>query len=205
MAQPPPTRPFVSGIHPTRPAAVADHTGMRPMRQGRFFSRGRTFDPHRERSGRSTRNHPLSRGARIRTLCTRIGSSLLSQEHTPVDSNGAGCSAEIEPGVSRFTVSYAATTPRTPSTRLVRGGRGGSRTRKAHRSPALQAGPVSNRVALPSREHLPNQWSRVDSNHRSSPRQRDVFAARRRDPTISVDQPCPGQDSNPEHLVRSEA
>ena len=48
------------------------------------------------------------------------------------------------------------------------------------------------------------EWSRVDSNHRSSPRQRDVFAARRRDPIIPRLRPYPDQDSNPEHLVRSE-
>ena len=35
------------------------------------------------------------------------------------------------------------------STGSRRSGRGGSRTRKAHRSPALQAGPVTGRVALP--------------------------------------------------------
>jgi hypothetical protein len=68
-----------------------------------------------------------------------------------------------------------------PAFESGRSGRGGSRTRKAERSPAFQTGPVANRVALPARNRQTDQWSRVDSNHRFSPRQRDVFAARRRD------------------------
>jgi hypothetical protein len=100
-----------------------------------------------------------------------------------------GYSAGVEPGASRFTFSRASVTPRTPSPRPApiaegRSGRGGSRTRKARRSPAFQAGPVAARVALPFGrfQEILAEWSRVDSNHRSSPRQRDVLAARRRDP-----------------------
>ncbi len=121
-----------------------------------------------------------------------------------------GYSAGVEPGASRFTFSRASVTPRTPSKgrprRGGRSGRGGSRTRKAVRSPALQAGPVSGRVALPYRgtsRGAPSGpgWTRTtDLPHvkgTSWPLDDGTRSTRRR-------RQCPGQDSNPEHLVRSE-
>ncbi len=37
MAQPRPARSVLSGVHPTRPTAVADHIAIWPTRQGRIF------------------------------------------------------------------------------------------------------------------------------------------------------------------------
>ena len=135
-----------------------------------------TFGGSRANPSHSKGGYPenvtVSRDARIRTLSASFGGSLLSQEHIPIQIDLSGYSAGVEPDASRFTFSRASVTPRTPTARLGpiaggRSGRGGSRTRKARRSPAFQAGPVADRVALPSsnRSRTPSRsgpgWTRT--------------------------------------------
>ena len=126
-------------------------------RQGRNQSRRPGSNRHEPayRAGASPFGHVgRSRGARIRTLSARFGGSLLSQEHTPVFPWSEGIRRELNPAPRD---SHSRMLPlhhehhQQAAPRLARGGggRGGSRTRKAHRSSALQAGPV-NRSGSPS-------------------------------------------------------
>jgi hypothetical protein len=89
-----------------------------------------------------------------------------------------------------------------------RSGRGGSRTRKAVRSPAFQAGPVTDRVALP---FLIEPTWRCTASGPGWIRTTDLPHVKGMswpldDGTDSIrpSHEYPGQDSNPEHLVRSE-
>ena len=84
------------------------------------------------------------------------------------------------------------------STGSRRSGRGGSRTRKAHRSPALQAGPVSDRVAF----RIFGSSGRCRG--RTCGLQRVMLVLWPAELTARLFQ-HPDQDSNPGLLVRSEA
>ncbi len=90
----------------------------------------------------------------------------------------------------------------------ARSGRGGSRTRKAFRSPAFQAGPVTDRVALP---FLIEATWRCTPSGPGWTRTTDLPHVKGTSwplddgtDSLRTAYEYPGQDSNPEHLVRSE-
>jgi hypothetical protein len=114
--------------------------------------------------GLEMRSETNSRDARIRTLCTSFGGSLLSQEHIPI--RGRGYSAGVEPGASRFTISRAAVTPRTPS----RAGRKISRVARTNRR---SAGPPRAATAI----HDDRRRRLATGSHRIGPDRQSERAA----------------------------
>ena len=97
---------------------------------------------------RSALGHILtSRGSgrRIRT------STACSKGKRPAVSRSPSreCPAGVEPACPAWEAGASAARPRA----LNRGGRRGSRTPKAHRSPVFETGAVANRLALPFRQH----------------------------------------------------